>query len=141
MFITVPTSGNPISALTLSTNFNSSGVNILLGSSNFEKSSTDIPFFSIAAFTSADVSLLTVVELLPPLTSSLTTYIFPSSSFSFEKNQHSPKQWFSLPKILPYFLCLYYKKLPLIPALIPVVLHLWHDILGLIFQHSIDDVD
>lgn len=77
MFITVPACGNPISALTLSTNFNSSGVNIQLESSNFEKSSTDIPFFSIAAFTSADLSLLTAVELLPPSTSPCVNSVYP----------------------------------------------------------------
>ena len=78
-----------------------------------------------------------VLGTVPPLTSSLNPYTFSGSSFSFEKNQLFPKQWFSLPKILPYFLCLYYKKLPLVP----VVLHLGHDVLGFVFQHSINDVD
>ncbi len=82
-------------------------------------------------------SLIFNLEELPLLTSSLTTYIFPSSFIPFEKNQHSPKQWLSLPKILPSFLWLYYKKLPLIP----VVLHFGHDILGLVFQHTINDAD
>ena len=70
----------------------------------------------------------------PPLTSSLTAYVFPSSSIPFEKNHHSPKQWFSLPKILPSFLCIYYKKL----SSVPVFLNLWHPILCLVFQHYIN---
>ena len=47
----------------------------------------------------------------PPLTSSLTAYVFLSSSFSFEKNLYFPKHCHPLLKILPFFLCFYYKNI------------------------------
>ena len=76
----------------------------------------------------------------PPLTLKHNGYVFLSSYTSL-KNQCFPKQRSSLPKILPSFLCFYYKIFLISTVLIAVFPHLWHLVFRLIFQHAVDDVD
>jgi len=61
---------------------------------------------------------------------------FQADPFPLKKSTLS-KAIFSLLKILPSFLWLYYKKL----YSVPVFLQLGHDILRLVFQHSVDNAD
>lgn len=85
------------------------------------------PFGSLGIYTTSG----------PPLTSSLTAYVFSNSSIPFEKNQHSPKQWFHCLKFYHLFSVFTTK----ICFLITVFQYFRHLILCLVFQHSVNDTD